>query len=310
MGQLQVQLLKWADVAKKQSFQQKDDFTRRFSSFQTLVFSCVSNMAASDLLAEVFARFSTCFRIFLADTASYLALRKSSSNPPKKGPPPFWSSYGCCSCWTPVNSPIARKGSGNLPIISRVWDSEGFLNPSVCWFFRNISETLRAQHLSNLDPCFFGAFFYRFGGCEVGLLDRHRKEWLIILQVFFKPWPNLIPQTLGWSLSRLLKGHVNSPSPKQVTSRIARLKWFKQASLLASESLFFGTKPWCSLRSQDQASQGPTRCFSFWMIRFFTRKNGESRKVVKQPTQNSGWTSRIYLVKFSIRFIVILYWLY
>lgn len=85
MGQLQVQLLKWADVAKKQSFQQKDDFTRRFLSFQTLVFSCVSNMAASDLLAEVFARFSTCFRIFLADTASYLALRKSSSNPPKKG---------------------------------------------------------------------------------------------------------------------------------------------------------------------------------------------------------------------------------
>ena len=98
--------------------------------------------------------------------------------PPKKGPPPFWSSYGCCSCWTPVNSPIARKGSGNLPIISRVWDSEGFLNPSVCWFFRNISETLRAQHFLPIWTHVFFARFFSIGGCEVGFL-----KWLIIFQV-------------------------------------------------------------------------------------------------------------------------------
>ena len=70
-------------------FNKKTTLLEDFRVFKRLCFSCVSNMAASDLLAEVFARFSTCFRIFLADTASYLALRKSSSNPPKKGPPPF-----------------------------------------------------------------------------------------------------------------------------------------------------------------------------------------------------------------------------
>lgn len=176
MGQLKVQLLKWADVAKKQSFQQKDDFTRRFSSFQTLVFSCVSNMAAS----KFWLRFLL---------VSALALGYSSRIPPATWPqeikiikfqPPrrgsttllvilwllllwmVWSNSGEFTHW--------RQGSGNLPLFPGFGIVKDFWTISHVGLPKSWETPLRAQYFWPIWTKFL--CFFLSGGCEVGLLEK------------------------------------------------------------------------------------------------------------------------------------------
>ena len=243
-------------------------------------------MAASDLLAEVFARFSTCFRIFLADTASYLALRKSSSNPPKKR---VHHPSDHLTVVAPVELRWIHQLQGKVVEIYPLFPGFGMIVKDF-WTHQYVgfSETFPKHLGPNTLPIwthFFALFFYR-GGCEVGLYNgglglRSLKCSIFLIITHHPPgdskkWP-FDPQTLEVTI-RLLKGHVLT-IPKR-SQRIARLKWFKQASYerVRVTNGLWGTKPFCSLQSQNQASQGAKWCFSFWMIRFFTQKNGESLK--------------------------------
>lgn len=96
--------------------------------------------------------------------------------PPKKGPPPVWSSYGCCSCWTPVNSPIARKGNGNLPLFPGFgMIVKDFWTHQYVGFSETFPKHLGPNTFGQFGPHVFGVFF-SIGGCEVGLLIEPQRE--------------------------------------------------------------------------------------------------------------------------------------